>query len=236
MPVQSSPLVTDKGVYIGDRNGTFYKFNLDGSVAWRYYTQGEIWGGSKLTRDGKVVFGSMDKVFYCLNATTGKQVWNYSAGQEIVGTPLIQDVSIVFGTREDDDAYGQVIALKMDGSVRWTFPVTSSIESEPVEGPNGVVYAATVDGKLYAIQSDGQQLWKYNTGGTGGVCVRRYSTDVVTIAAGQGDATPNDLLETVVQLSVSYLAASSHAYIYIYIYIYIYVCVYMCIYVCIPRA
>ena len=181
MPVQASPLVTDDAVYIGDRNGTFYRFNLDGSVRWRYYTQGEIWGGAKMTRDGKVVFGSMDTYLYCLDSETGKQLWNYTVGQEIVGIPLIQDVSIVYGTRENEEEYGQVIALKMDGTLRWTYPATSSIESEPAEGPNGVVYVSTVDGKLLAIQADGQLLWKYNTGGTGGVCTRRYGTEQLTI-------------------------------------------------------
>lgn len=191
LPVQASPLVTEDAVYIGDRNGTFYRFNLDGSIKWRVYTQGEIWGGAKMTRDGKVVFGSMDTYFYCLDSATGGQLWKYSVGQEIVGTPLIQDVSIVYGTREDEENYGQVIALKMDGSVRWTYDATSSIESEPAEGPNGVVYVATVDGKLLAIQADGSLLWKYNTGGTGGVCTRRYGADQVSIGTTVTDGDSN---------------------------------------------
>lgn len=201
LPVHASPLVTDMGVYIGDRNGTFYRFNLDGSVAWRFYTQGEILGGTKMTRDGKVVFGSMDTYFYCLDSATGAQIWNFSVGQEIVGTPLIQDVSIVFGTREDDDNYGQIIALKMDGTERWTFTVTSSVDSEPAEGPGGVVYVSTVDGKIYAIQADGQQLWKYHTGGTGGVCKRRYTTDTEVLA--DSDLTPSDNDYTTVKLGAT---------------------------------
>jgi len=203
LPVQASPLVTDDAVYIGDRNGTFYRFNLDGSVRWRYYTSGEIWGGAKMTRDGKVVFGSMDTYFYCLDSATGMQLWNYTVGQEIVSTPLIQDVSIVFGTREDEEAYGQVIALKMDGTVRWTYPVTSSVESEPAEGANGVVFVSTVDGKLLAIQADGHLLWKYNTGGTGGVCTRRYGAETLNLgtSVGNGDLTIYDGLDTTVVLA-----------------------------------
>ena len=188
MPVHASPLVTDTGVYIGDRNGTFYRFNLDGSVAWRFYTAGELLGGSAMTRDGRVVFGSMDKSFYCLNATTGLALWRVDAGQEIVGTPLVQDVSIVFGTRESDDEYGRVIALKMDGSERWTYTASGSIESLPAEGANGEVYVSTTDGKVYAIQADGQLLWRYNTGGTGGVCKQAtYSSHGLTVGTGAAD-------------------------------------------------
>ena len=199
MPVHASPLVTDTGVFIGDRNGTFYRFNLDGSVAWKYHTNGEIWGGSAMTRDGRIVFGSLDTYLYCLNATTGSMIFKATAGQEIVGTPLIQDVSIVFGTRENDDEYGQVVCLKMDGHVRWTYTVTSSIESQPAEGPNGEVYVATVDGKIFAIQADGQLLWKYHTGGTGGVCkpatvvvgsnnYATYATARLSVGTGDSDS------------------------------------------------
>jgi outer membrane protein assembly factor BamB len=200
MPVHASPLVTDTGVFIGDRNGTFYRFNLDGSVAWKYHANGEIWGGSAMTRDGRIVFGSLDTYLYCLNATTGTLIFKATTGQEIAGTPLIQDVSIVFGTRENDDEYGQVVCLKMDGTVRWTYSVTSSIESQPAEGPNGEVYVATVDGKIFAIQADGQLMWKYNTGGTGGVCkaatvvvgnknYASYATARLSVGTGDNDAT-----------------------------------------------
>jgi hypothetical protein len=64
----------------------------------------------------------------------------------------IQDVSIVFGTRENEDAYGKIVKLDMGGNLRWQFPVTSSIDSEPVEGNNGEVYVATVDGRVFAVQ------------------------------------------------------------------------------------
>uniref|UniRef100_A0A7S0N644 Pyrrolo-quinoline quinone repeat domain-containing protein n=1 Tax=Cryptomonas curvata TaxID=233186 RepID=A0A7S0N644_9CRYP len=192
MPVVASAHCTSEAVYIGDRNGTMYKFNLDGSVAWRFATKGEIWGTPRTTRDGRVVFGSMDKTFYCVSDTDGTLIWAYDAQQEIAGTPLIQDVSIVFGTRENEDAYGKIVKLDMGGNPRWLFPVTSSIDSEPVEGNNGEVYVATVDGRVFAVQADGQLLWKYLTGGTGGVCPLQgngagYSTDYKTLISVVGN-------------------------------------------------
>ena len=65
---------------------------------------------------------------------------------------VMQDVSIVFGTRENEDAYGRIIKLDRSGNIRWQFPVTSSIDSEPAEGKNGEVYVATVDGRIFAVQ------------------------------------------------------------------------------------
>jgi outer membrane protein assembly factor BamB len=70
------------------------QFNLDGSLAWRFATKGEIWGTPRTTRDGRVVFGSMDKTFYCVGDTDGTLVWAYDAQQEIAGTPLIQVVIV----------------------------------------------------------------------------------------------------------------------------------------------
>ena len=58
----------------------------------------------------------------------------------------------MFGTRESEDAYGRIIKLDMNGNVRWQFPVTSSIDSEPAEGRNGEGYVATVDGRIFAVQ------------------------------------------------------------------------------------
>ena len=68
----------------------FAQFNLDGSVAWKFGTNGEIWGGSSMTRDGRVVFGSMDQHLYCVNSSNGQLIWSYNTQQEIAGTPLIQ--------------------------------------------------------------------------------------------------------------------------------------------------
>ena len=67
-----------------------------------------------------------------------------------MGTPLVQDVSIVFGTRESDDEYGQVVALKMDGTERWKYTASSSIESLPAEGSNGEVTSLS---HLYVLAS-----------------------------------------------------------------------------------
>ena len=68
------------------------QFNLDGSVAWRFGTNGEIWGTPRTAREELVVFGSMDRHLYCLNDTDGSVLWSYDAQQEIAGTPLIQVV------------------------------------------------------------------------------------------------------------------------------------------------
>mmetsp|Transcript_39744 Transcript_39744/g.105959 ORF Transcript_39744/g.105959 Transcript_39744/m.105959 type:complete len:168 (-) Transcript_39744:352-855(-) len=59
----------------------------------------------------------------------------------------------------------------MAGLFRWEINLTSSVESEPIEIPSSsVVYASSNDGKIWAIRPDGTLLWRYVTGGAGGVC------------------------------------------------------------------
>ena len=87
-------------------------------------------------------------------------------------------MSISFGTRQDSRDPARLIALKRDGTLRWQVNVSSSVEGEVIEdSKTGVVYAASNDGKIFAVQSDGRLLWRYITGGAGGVCGDHSKTD-----------------------------------------------------------
>jgi len=98
-------------------------------------------------------------------------VWSYFAAQEITSTPVVQDVSVTFGTRQDSARPGRIIALTKTGSLRWEVNITSSIEGQLIEDPRtGSVYAASNDGKIFAVQADGRLQWRFVTGGAGGVC------------------------------------------------------------------
>ena len=53
-------------------------------------------------------------------------------------------------------------------------------------------FLCEVEWPIFGLQADGQLLWKYVTGGTGGVCPLQgigsgYSTDYRTLAAASGN-------------------------------------------------
>merc|ERR1712072_1135695 len=104
-------------------------------------------------RDGTVVVGSLDGYVYCIN-TAGAQKWKWSAGAEVASTPLVQDVSIVVGTRKAAGKSARVVALKMDGTLRWSVDVSGDVDTASIEGAAATVYSTDASGKLYAIQSD----------------------------------------------------------------------------------
>lgn len=163
--------VSAAGVVIGGLDGILYKLALDGSLVWSFTTRGQIRGAAVATRDGRIVFGSTDMKLYCINARSGQEVWSFYAGQEVTSSPVVQDVSISFGTRRDSRNPARLIALKRDGTLRWQVNVTASVEGELIEDPKtAVVYAASNDGKIFAVTPDGRQLWRYITGGAGGIC------------------------------------------------------------------
>lgn len=49
------------------------------------------------------------------------------------------------------------------GCVKWIFDTNGPVETGIAVGYDGMIYAACIDGFLYAIESNGSLLWKYDT-------------------------------------------------------------------------
>lgn len=159
------------GVIVGDLQGNVTKLMLDGTVAWTFATAGEVRASVSAMSDGRVLFTSTDGGVYCVHGINGSLSWSYNAGQEVSSRPLVQDVSIVFGTRQNQNRPGRLVALTTNGVFRWELNLTSSVESEPIQHPRtGTVYFSSNDGKIWAVRTDGVLLWRYVTGGAGGIC------------------------------------------------------------------
>ena len=73
--VRSSPIVVGNRLYVGAMDGKVYCIDVsDGSVKWRYQTDGPI-GGSPAYSDGVIFIASIDTYLYALDAATGTLVW-----------------------------------------------------------------------------------------------------------------------------------------------------------------
>ena len=51
-----------------------------------------------------------------------------------------------------------------DGTLRWTFVTGDRIHCEPIIGHDGTIYVLSGDGFLYALNSRGSELWRYEVG------------------------------------------------------------------------
>ena len=163
--IVAGPILTqDQRLIFGSRDGTVYCLNSEGMLMWQVATQGEVRASVGELRDGAVVVGSLDGFVYCID-NIGSIRWKYNAGAEMACNPLIQDVSIIIGTRSTSSTPAKVLALKMDGSLRWSYNVSGNVDTGAIQDPyTATVYVTDKIGKLYAIQQDGSLLWRVITG------------------------------------------------------------------------
>jgi outer membrane protein assembly factor BamB len=144
-------------------------------IKWRFPTGGNVFSAPAV--DNNVAyFGDMSGAFYAvdladsaeyLNRPESRLLWKFQAGGAITAAPLIADGHIYFG-----DFGGNFYALSLsgrrDGSLSETALVGTG-EWKFEEGDwtwaqalahRGIVYAATLGGRVFAIdQQTGQAVW-----------------------------------------------------------------------------
>lgn len=153
-----------------DNTRLFPAVNLDGAIAV----------GTAISPDGSRVYaatalstGGAVKL-YGINTTNGAIIWEQTLPNAVLvsGAPVVgPDGTIYIGTwggRSDSGTPGgQVFALDgSSGAVKsgWPFLIPfddaeySDIDSSVAVAPNGTIYAGSVNGKLYAIRSNGTKI------------------------------------------------------------------------------
>jgi outer membrane protein assembly factor BamB len=137
---------------------------------------------SQAVLNGKVYTGADDGYFYCLDADTGEELWKTSAGGFFTNfmnpgeakpgsSPIIVGNSLYCGSKD-----ANLYCLSLDGSVKWKFSTDNAIIGSPGYS-DGVVYIASTDGYLYAVNANtGTQVWKSTFTLNGEVVPPIYST------------------------------------------------------------
>ena len=157
--VDSSPAIgADGTIYFGSWDTNFYALNSGGSLKWKFATGGIVDSSPAIGADGTIYFGSHDKKFYALKPD-GTLRWSFATGGTIISSPAINSDGTVYFTSTDGNLY----ALKPDGSERWHLHTGGVTASSPVLDGDGVIYVAANRANI-AVNSDGKQLWGYDTG------------------------------------------------------------------------
>jgi outer membrane protein assembly factor BamB len=166
-PSESSPLVVDGVVYVGDWNGKVYAFNAaTGSTRWTFSTGGKV-KDAMAYAGGHIYFGSYDHHVYALNARTGKLFWRASAQQRLgsrgtfYSTPAVAYGRVYIGSTD-----GKVYSFgATSGKLRWSHGTGDYVYSSPAVW-NARVFAGSYDGTMYAFNAaTGEVLWKFKSNG-----------------------------------------------------------------------
>ena len=140
---------------------------------WSRSLGASVWA-SPVAREGVVYVGSVDGRFHAVHGANGGEEWTWTGPTPLYGQALVTDNSVSFV-----DAQSDLICLnRADGSLRWRAPLHDVPAGDPVLADksfthrtpvpvvaDGVIYAGSVDGNLYALEAaTGRTLWRHDAG------------------------------------------------------------------------
>ena len=94
----------------------------------------------------------------------GRALWTFSTGQsKIESSPLVSDGTVYIGAHN-----GRLYAVPLDGdsttrTARWTFQAAGDIKGSVAKSGNTIVFG-DYSGTLYAVNTQGKELWRRQVG------------------------------------------------------------------------
>jgi outer membrane protein assembly factor BamB len=159
----SSPAISKDGViYIGSGDDYFYAINSNGTLKWKYKTEGNVHSSPAISKESIIYVGSEDGKLYAFYPN-GANKWNLTIGDGWVNSaPVIDEAGIIYVTSV---TMGNICAVYPNGTKKWDFKSDDWVYSSCVLDNLGTVYCGSNDGYMYAIYtSNGTFKWKYGTG------------------------------------------------------------------------
>ncbi len=163
----SAVIDNDDIVYFGTIGGdsSLYALYPNGTIEWRYQSDGRIWCTPAIAEDGTLYFTTWGGYGY-MHAVypNGTMRWLYHDGYDSssLSSPTIgNDGTIYFGSEEC-----KIYAVNPDGTEKWRYTTTGSyVNGAAAIGEDGIIYIGSSDHYLYALNSNGTLRWKFNAGG-----------------------------------------------------------------------
>ena len=166
-PSESSPLVANGLVYVGDWRGNVHAFRArTGRMRWTFRARDDVKGGVAVS-GRRLYVGSYDGHVYALDASTGRLLWRGSAQARLGGRGNFYSTPVA--------AYGRVYIGNTDGKVysfgatsghiRWSHHTGSYVYSSPAVWRQRV-YAGSHDKYLYCFDAaTGRVRWRFRANG-----------------------------------------------------------------------
>jgi outer membrane protein assembly factor BamB len=163
----SSPAIGPDGtVYIGSGSNMMYALYPDGSLKWSFQAGDEntstLGSSPAIGPDGTIYIGSSDHQLYAVHPD-GSLKWKHQLDDWIYSGPTVGSDGTVYAATGWSS--GQFLyAFHPDGTVKWVFTqIDGFTGSSPTIGQDGTVYIGSDDGKIFAVSSQGTELWHIQT-------------------------------------------------------------------------
>ena len=168
--VWSSPVVGEDGtVYFGCKDDNLYAINPDGTLKWKYKTEGDVASSPAIGPDGTIYFASDDSYLYAIedSGKFGKLKWKYRVvnPQYRPRGPLMVE--------SDGTIYvpsSHLEAVDKDGNRKWTFntgvaglPHGASISADA--SSLFIEHATAMEYGLACLGKEGVLKWEVDLGG-----------------------------------------------------------------------
>lgn len=103
---------------------------------------------------------------YDTSMNEGIERWKFEA-EPIISSPAIaKDGTIYIGSCISCETLrGTLYAINPDGTLKWRFETSNSIDSSPAIAKDGTIYVGDDDGYLYAIYPNGTEKWSFGIHG-----------------------------------------------------------------------
>ncbi len=166
-PSETSPLVANGKVYVGDWRGDVYALDAKtGRVRWRYRTGGQVKGAVALV-GRRLYVGSYDHHLYALTAGTGRLIWRASSQDRLGGRGTFYSTPAA--------AYGRVYIGSTDGKVysfgatsgelRWSQSTGGYVYGSPAIW-NKLVLVGSYSKRFFALDAaTGDVVWQFEANG-----------------------------------------------------------------------
>ena len=165
-PSESSPLLADGMVIVGDWSHDIYAFTAaSGNLRWHFKAGGLVKGA--ISQSGsRVYFGAYDTHVYALDLHTGKQIWRASSQPRIGRTgTFYADAAVAYGRVYIGATDGKMYSFgATTGKLRWSNGTGNFIYSSAAVW-RGNILVGSYDGTFYSFDAaTGDIRWRFNAG------------------------------------------------------------------------
>jgi outer membrane protein assembly factor BamB len=166
-PNESSPLVANGRVYVGDWNGTIWALDArSGRTSWTVRTGAQI-KGSLSFAGGRVFVGGYDGRIYAVDARTGKLAWRAAAQPRLGGRGAFYSTpALAYGRVFIGNTDGKMYAFGAgSGRLLWSRSTGGYVYGSPA-GWRRLVFVGSYDHSFYALDAaTGEVRWRFAANG-----------------------------------------------------------------------